>query len=43
MGVFLSWVADYLEKRKIAVEIENVLSGTYDMDLGVPQGSVFGC
>lgn len=40
--MFLNWLADYLEKREIAVKIENVLSYTYNMDHGVPQGSVLG-
>ena len=41
-GNFLSWIISYLRFRKNFVKLEETGSEMYDVDLGVPQGSVLG-
>lgn len=41
-GFFYSWLESYLKNRTQKVKINNVLSGSKAINLGVPQGSVLG-
>lgn len=41
-GVFLEWIIDFLSDRKIFVKINDSQSELYNINIGVPQGSVLG-
>lgn len=38
----INWVKSYITGRKMIVKYNNSVSGSYDVNLGVPQGSVLG-
>ena len=37
-GNVLKWIKSYLEGRTYQVQIDGILSDTYDLEYGVPQG-----
>jgi hypothetical protein len=41
-GTAIEWVKSYLQNRKMRVKVKEVVSCEYDLDCGVPQGSVLG-
>ena len=41
-GNVLEWIKSYLESRTYQVQIDGIFSDTYDLEYGVPQGSVLG-
>lgn len=41
-GTLLEWIKSYLEQRKLLVRVDSIISDTYPVSLGVPQGSVLG-
>ena len=41
-GNVLKWIRSYLESRTYQVQIDGIFSDTYDLEYGVPQGSVLG-
>ena len=41
-GDCLSWIKSFLSGRKISVKVNGVLSPPFDINMGVPQGSVLG-
>ena len=41
-GYMLEWVMSYMKDRSLKVRLGEAVSETYDVSLGVPQGSVLG-
>lgn len=41
-GTVLDWIVSFLTNRKIATHVNGSASDDYDLDLGVPQGSILG-
>ena len=41
-GAALSWLESYLQGRKQSIRINDALSSSTDLSIGVPQGSVLG-
>ena len=41
-GNVLKWIRSYLESKTYQVQIDGIFSDTYDLEYGVPQGSVLG-
>lgn len=41
-GPILSWIKSYLSHRQIFVSLDGIKSAEYEMNMGVPQGSVLG-
>ena len=39
VGTMLRWIKEFLEKRKIQVNIEDIMSEALEVNMGVPQGS----
>lgn len=41
-GIISKWIESYLHERKLVVKLGNEVTKEYDVQLGVPQGSVLG-
>ena len=41
-GKLLSWICDFFSSRTQMAKINNILSSTFNINNGIPQGSVFG-